>query len=73
MERTGALNADVARIEESNRDLEERVRVSQVSAADIENKSASLKQLVEETLQMLDCEGERLETLRGGVRTAEDR
>ena len=68
VERTGALNADVARIEESNRDLEERVRVSQVSAADIENKSASLKQLVEETLQMLDREGERLETLRGGVR-----
>ncbi len=72
VERAGALNADVARIEESNRDLEERVRVSQASAADIETRSASLKQLVEETLQMLDREGERLETLRGGVRAAED-
>ncbi|RPI53197.1 MAG: chromosome segregation protein SMC, partial [Acidobacteria bacterium] len=62
VERTGAVNADVVRIEESNRDLEERVRVSQTSAADIDEKRESLKRLVEETLQMLDRDGERLET-----------
>jgi chromosome segregation protein len=72
VERTGALVADVARIEEANRDLESRVVASQASAADIEKKSESLKRLVEETIQMLDRDGERLESLRGDVRTAED-
>jgi chromosome segregation protein len=72
LERTGALNAEVARIEESNRELEERVRGSEASAADVESRSVSLKRLVEETLQMLDRDGDRLESLRGGVRAAED-
>ncbi len=72
VERTGALDADVVRIEESNRDLEERVRISQGAAAEIDEKREGLKQLVEETLQMLDRDGERLETLRGSVRAAED-
>jgi chromosome segregation protein len=72
VERTGGLNADVARIEESNRELEERVRASQASAGDIENRSTGLKRLVEETLQMLDRDGERLEAVRGGVRAAEE-
>ena len=72
VERTGALNADVARIEEANRELELRVGASQATAADIERKSESLRRLVEETIQMLDRDGERLEALRADVRTAED-
>jgi len=72
VERTSALNGEVARLEESNRELEERVRASQASASDIELRSAGLTRLIEETLQMLDREVERLETLRAGVRTAEE-
>ena len=72
VERTSALNADVARIEEANRELESRVAASQASAADIDRNSESLKRLVEETLQMLDRDGERLNTLRVHVRTAEE-
>jgi chromosome segregation protein len=71
VERTGSLNADVARIQEANRELESRVRVSQVAMSDIDKKSESLARLVEETVRMLDRDGERLETLRGDVRTAE--
>jgi chromosome segregation protein len=72
VERTAALIADVARIEEANRELESRVSASQATIADIEKKAESLKRLVEETIEMLDRDGERLETLRGGVRTAEE-
>jgi chromosome segregation ATPase len=72
LERSGALNADVTRIEDANSELESRVRASQAAAADIETKSESLRKLVEETVQMLDREAERLETLRGDVRAAED-
>ncbi len=72
VERTGALTGDVARIEEANRELESRVVASQATATDIDRNSESLKRLVEETLQMLDRDGERLETLRAHVRTAED-
>ena len=72
LERAGALNADVARIEEANSELESRVRASQAAAAEIETKSESLRKLVEETVQMLDREAARLETLRADVRAAED-
>ena len=72
VERAGALTGDVARIEEANRELESRVAASQATATDIDRNSESLKRLVEETLQMLDRDGERLETLRGHVRTAEE-
>jgi chromosome segregation protein len=72
VERAGALTGDVARIEEANRELESRVAASQATASDIDRNSESLKRLVEETLQMLDRDGERLETLRGHVRTAEE-
>ena len=72
VERTGALNADVMRIEEANRELESRVRASQAVQSDIEKKSESLKSLVEETIQMLDRDGERLEALRAEVRAAEE-
>jgi chromosome segregation protein len=71
VERTAALAADVRRIEESNRDLEDRIAAAQGSAGDIEGRRTSLTQLVEETLQMLDRDGERLELLRTGVRDAE--
>src|SRR5688572_13540843 len=72
VERTGASTGDVARIEEANRELETRVAASQAAATDIDRNSESLKRLVEETLQMLDRDGERLETLRAHVRTAEE-
>jgi chromosome segregation protein len=72
VERTGALTADVARIEEANRELETRVAASQATVSDIERKSESLKRLVDETIQMLDRDGERLEILRADVRTAEE-
>ncbi len=72
VERTGALNADVVRIEEANRELESRVGAAQATVTDIDRNSESLKRLVEETIQMLDRDGERLETLRAHVRAAED-
>jgi chromosome segregation protein len=72
VERTGALTADVARIQEANRELETRVAASQATVSDIERKSESLKRLVDETIQMLDRDGERLEILRADVRTAEE-
>ena len=72
VERTGALSAEVMRLEEVNRDLESRVNASQAAAADIEKKSESLKNLVNETIQLLDRDGERLEVLRAGVRDAEE-
>ncbi len=72
VERSVALGADVARIEEANRELESRVSASQVTAADIEKRSESLMKLVEETLQMLDRDGERLDALRADVRAAEE-
>jgi chromosome segregation protein len=72
VERAGALNADAARIEEANRELEVRVAASQSTVADIDRRSESLNRLVEETIQMLDRDGERLEILRANVRTAED-
>ena len=72
VERAGALNADVARIEEANRDLEVRFSASQSTVTDLDRKSESLNRLVEETVQMLDRDGERLEALRADVRTAED-
>ncbi|MEO5740647.1 MAG: chromosome segregation protein SMC, partial [Vicinamibacterales bacterium] len=72
VERSGALNADVARIEEANRELEARVTVSRATVADIDGKSQSLKRLVDETVRMLDRDGERLEALRADVRTAEE-
>jgi chromosome segregation protein len=72
VERTGALNADVVRIEDANKELEMRVEASQATVADIDRKSESLRRLVEETIQMLDRDGERLEAFRGHVRTAEE-
>src|SRR5688500_5947361 len=72
VERTGALTADVARIEEANRALETRVAASPATGSHIERKSANLKRLVDETIQMLDRDGERLEILRADVRTAEE-
>jgi chromosome segregation protein len=71
VERTSALNADVERIEESNRELDLRVSTARASLADIDGKRESLKNLIDETFQMLDRDGERLETLRAGVRAAE--
>jgi chromosome segregation protein len=72
VERAGALNADVARIEEANREIESRLGALQSTVADIERKSEGLNRLVEETIRMLDRDGERLEILRADVRTAED-
>jgi chromosome segregation protein len=71
VERTGALKADVVRIEDANRELELRVVATRASAADIDRRSESLKRLVEETIEMLDRDGERLEGMRASVRTAE--
>ncbi len=71
VERSSALDAEVVRLEESNRDLEARVGAAETSGADLERKSASLKRLIDETLQMLDRDGERLDSLCGGVREAE--
>ena len=71
VERTGALIADVARIEDANRELASRAAASQSAAADIDKKIDALKQLVDETIQMLDRDGERLEVFRADVRTAE--
>jgi chromosome segregation protein len=72
VERSVALGADVARIEEANRELESRVSASQVTAVDIEKRSEGLMRLVEETLQLLDRDGERLDALRADVRAAEE-
>ena len=72
VERTGALRADVTRIEEANRELESRVHASQATVGDVEKRAESLKKLVEETLQMLDRDGERLDALRADVRAAEE-
>ncbi len=72
VERTSALSADVVRLEEVNRDLEARIGASQAGATDIDTKNTSLRRLIEETFQMLDRDGERLEALRGGVRAAEE-
>jgi chromosome segregation protein len=72
VERTAALSAEVRRIEESNRDLEDRIAAAQGTAGDIESRRTGLARLVEETLQMLDRDGERLESLRSGVRDAEE-
>jgi chromosome segregation protein len=72
VERTGALNADVARIEDANRELALRVAASHSTAADIDRKIDALRKLVDETIQMLDRDGERLEIVRAHVRTAEE-
>ena len=72
VERTGALKGDVTRIEEANTEIEVRVAASQATAADIQARSEALARLVEETVQMLDREGERLDTLRADVRSAEE-
>jgi chromosome segregation protein len=72
VERTGALRADVIRIEEANRELESRIYASQATVGDVEQRAESLKKLVEETLEMLDRDGERLEALRADVRVAEE-
>jgi chromosome segregation protein len=72
VERTGALHADVVRLDESNRELDARVMGAQASAADIEKKRQSLTRLIEEGLLLLDAAGASLETLRASVRTAED-
>jgi chromosome segregation protein len=42
-------------------------------SADVAKRSESLARLVEETLQMLDRDGERLEALRTDVRSAEEK
>ena len=72
VERSSALDAEVARLEETSRDLEARVGAAETSGADLERKSVSLKRLIDETLQMLDRDGERLDSLCGGVREAEE-
>jgi chromosome segregation protein len=72
LERMVSLNADVARIAEANSELESRVRALQATLTDINRKADSLNRLVEETLQMLDRDGERLEALRADVRSAEE-
>jgi chromosome segregation protein len=72
VERTGALKGDVTRIEEANSEIEVRVAASQATAADIQAKSEGLARLLEETIQMLDREGVRLDTLRSEVRSAEE-
>ena len=51
------------------RELEARVLASQSSLADLERQREELRRLIEETVQMLDAEGVRLETLRADVRT----
>jgi chromosome segregation protein len=72
VERAGALNADVSRIEEANRELELRVGTSQSTMADIDRRSETLDRMVGETIQMLDRDSDRLDGLRADVRTAED-
>jgi chromosome segregation protein len=72
VERSGALDADVTRIEEANGELEARIGALRAIVADIEKKSESLAGLVEETIEMLDRDGERLDALRAHVRTAEE-
>ena len=70
-ERTSAINTDVARIVENNRELETRVQSAASLLDDIRTKRDGLTNLVNEILQLLDRDGERLETLRGAVRDAE--
>jgi chromosome segregation protein len=72
VERSGALNADVLRVEDANRELESRVGALQSTVGDIERRSEALERLIDETIQMLDRDAERLEALRADVRTAED-
>jgi chromosome segregation protein len=72
VERAAALQADVARLEEGCRELEGRVSASQSSLAELDRQREDLRMLVEETILMLDTDGVRLETLRAGVRGAED-
>jgi chromosome segregation protein len=48
------------------------VGASQAAAADVDDRRETLKRLVEETVQMLDRDGERLESLRADVRAAEE-
>jgi chromosome segregation protein len=72
VERTAAIISEAARIDESNKELESRVRVAQAIAADIQRKSEHLKKLVDETVRMVDHDASRLEALRGDVRAAEE-
>ncbi len=72
VERTAAMSSEVVRLEENNKDLEARFVAAQASASEIENERKGLKQLVDETLQLVDNEGLRLEALRTDVRTAEE-
>ena len=72
LERMVALNADVTRIAEANSELESRLNALDIALTDINRKAAGLQRLVEETIQMLDRDGERLEALRSDVRSAEE-
>jgi chromosome segregation protein len=72
VERTAALQAEVARLEEACRDLEERVRASQSSVEDIERQREDLRRLVDEALRLLDQDGAELDRLRADVRAAEE-
>jgi chromosome segregation protein len=71
LERAAAIDAEVVRIEEVNRELEARVQLAESSLGDLTRKVESLTRLIEEATQMVDRDGERLEALRGGVREAE--
>ncbi len=72
VERAAALQSEVARLEEGLRELETRVRASQSSLGELDRQREELGRLVDETILLLDGDGVRLETLRAGVRTAED-
>jgi chromosome segregation protein len=72
VERTAAIGSEVARLEESNNDLEMRLTAALASVAEIEDRRENLKEVVDETLRLVDSDGLRLESLRADVRTAED-
>ncbi|MCM3881291.1 MAG: chromosome segregation protein SMC [Vicinamibacterales bacterium] len=72
VERAAALQAEVARLEEGCRELEERVKGSQASLTELDRQRETLRRLVDETILLLDADGVRLEKLRAEVRRAED-
>ncbi len=72
VERSAALQSEVAHLEQGHRELEERAAAAHATLAELDRQSDALRQLVRETTLLLDADGRRLESLRADVRTAEE-
>jgi len=72
VERAIALQGDVSRLQEAHNELESRVLAASASAEELSRQRAQLIQFVADSEKMLDADIARLDTLRAGVRTAED-